>query len=156
VGFGMDVHPFGPHMGLRLGGIEIPEAPQLYGHSDGDVALHALCDALLGAAGLPDIGRAFPAGAPETRGIDSALLLASVLEQVAERGWRPSSVDVTVVGSRPRLGGQRLDAMANSIAHLLGIPLDRVAVKASTGNLSGDEGAGRVIRADVAATLIAR
>jgi 2-C-methyl-D-erythritol 4-phosphate cytidylyltransferase/2-C-methyl-D-erythritol 2,4-cyclodiphosphate synthase len=156
VGFGMDVHPFGPLMGLRLGGVEVPEAPRLHGHSDGDVALHALCDALLGAAGLPDIGRAFPAGVPETRGIDSTRLVASVLQQVAERGWRPSSVDVTIVGSRPRLGGRRLDAMAENIATLLGIPVDRVAVKASTGNLSGDEGAGRVIRADVAATLVPR
>ena len=79
VGLGTDVHPFGPQMGLRLGGVEIALAPRLHGHSDGDVVLHALCDALLGAAGLPDLGRAFPASDPATRGIDSAHLVASVV-----------------------------------------------------------------------------
>jgi 2-C-methyl-D-erythritol 2,4-cyclodiphosphate synthase len=143
-------------MGLRLGGIEIPDAPRLHGHSDGDVALHALCDALLGAAGLPDIGRQFPAGVAETRGIDSAQLLASVVERVGERGLRPWSADVTLIGSRPRLGGKRLDAMAASIGVLLDVPVERIGLKASTGNLSGDEGAGRVIRADASAVLVPR
>jgi 2-C-methyl-D-erythritol 4-phosphate cytidylyltransferase / 2-C-methyl-D-erythritol 2,4-cyclodiphosphate synthase len=156
VGLGTDVHPFGPDSGLRLGGLEIPLAPRLYGHSDGDVVLHALCDALLGAAGLPDLGRAFPASDPATRGIDSATLVTSVLAQVIEHGWRPQSVDVTILGARPKLGGRRLDAMAESIAHLLEIAPGQIAVKASTGNLSGDEGAGRVIRATVTATLTTR
>ena len=156
VGHGVDVHPFGPAMGLRLGGIEIADAPRLHGHSDGDVVLHALCDALLGAAGLPDLGRAFPASDPATRGIDSARLVASVLAQVAGRGWRPQSVDVTILGARPKLGGRRLDAMAGAIAGLLRIDRDQVAVKASTGNLSGDEGAGRVIRATASVTLGSR
>ena len=88
VGLGTDVHPFGPELGLRLGGIEIPDAPRLYGHSDGDVVLHALCDALLGAAGLPDLGRAFPASDATTRGVDSRKLLSAVVAQVAEAGWR--------------------------------------------------------------------
>lgn len=156
IGLGTDVHPFGPEPGLRLGGIEIALAPRLHGHSDGDVVLHALCDALLGACGLPDIGRAFPASDPATRGIDSTHLVASVVAQVAGRGWRPQSVDVTILGARPKLGGRRLDAMAESIARLLDVPSANVGVKASTGNLSGDEGAGRVIRATVTATLTTR
>ncbi len=156
IGNGVDVHPFGPALGLRLGGIEIADAPRLHGHSDGDVVLHALCDALLGAAGLPDLGRAFPASDPATRGIDSANLLTAVLGQVAKAGWRPQSVDVTILGARPKLGGRRLDAMADAIAGLLQIGRDQVGVKASTGNLSGDEGAGRVISASASASLVSR
>jgi 2-C-methyl-D-erythritol 4-phosphate cytidylyltransferase/2-C-methyl-D-erythritol 2,4-cyclodiphosphate synthase len=154
VGFGTDSHPFGPTIGLRLGGIDIPDAPRLLGHSDGDAALHAVCDALLGAAGLPDLGRAFPASDPETQGVDSARLLATVVEQLSGAGWRPASLDVTIVGSRPRLGGSRLDAMAAVIGELVGLPVSRVGVKASSGNLSGDEGAGRVISASAVATVV--
>ena len=155
-GLGEDSHPFGPAVGLRLGGIEVAGAPRLAGHSDGDVALHAVCDALLGAAGLPDLGRAFPAGDPGTRGIESSRLLHAVVAQVAAAGWRPMSVDVTVIGARPRLGGRRLDAMRDAIASLVGLPADRVAVKASTGNLSGDEGAGRGMRATAIVGVIHR
>ena len=155
-GMGEDSHPFGPALGLRLGGIEVTGAPRLAGHSDGDVALHAVCDALLGAAGLPDLGRGFPANDPATRGIESGRLLDAVVAQVAAVGWRPTSVDVTVIGARPRLGGRRLDAMRDAIASLVGLPADRVAVKASTGNLSGDEGAGRGMRATAIVGVIRR
>jgi 2-C-methyl-D-erythritol 4-phosphate cytidylyltransferase/2-C-methyl-D-erythritol 2,4-cyclodiphosphate synthase len=147
VGFGTDSHPFGPEMGLRLGGIELAEAPRLAGHSDGDVVLHAICDALLGAAGLPDLGRSFPANDPTTRGIAGADLVHEVMRRVAAAGRLPTSVDVTVLGARPRLGGKRLDAMREVIAGLLDMEPGSVAVKASSGNLSGDEGAGRVIAA---------
>ena len=97
--------PSVPLDGLRLAGIEIPEAPRLHGHSDGDVALHALCDALLGAAGMGDLGRLFPAGDPATRGIDSRPLVQAVLERIADAGCGAVSADVTIVGARPRLGG---------------------------------------------------
>ena len=138
-------------------GIEVAGAPRLAGHSDGDVALHAVCDALLGAAGLPDLGRAFPAGDPGTRGIESSRLLHAVVRPGCRRaGWRPMSVNVTVIGARPRLGGRRLDAMRDAIASLVGLPADRVAVKASTGNLSGDEGAGRGMRATAIVGVIHR
>jgi 2-C-methyl-D-erythritol 4-phosphate cytidylyltransferase/2-C-methyl-D-erythritol 2,4-cyclodiphosphate synthase len=144
-GWGSDSHPFGPGDGLRVGGIEIPEAPRLHGHSDGDVALHALCDALLGAARMGDLGRLFPAGDARTRGIDSRELVTEVVTRLASVGMRPVRADLAIRGARPRFGGARLDRMAASIAGLLGLEADGVAVVAATGNLSGDEGAGRVI-----------
>jgi 2-C-methyl-D-erythritol 4-phosphate cytidylyltransferase/2-C-methyl-D-erythritol 2,4-cyclodiphosphate synthase len=154
VGFGTDSHPFGPEMGLRLGGIEIADAPRLAGHSDGDVALHAICDALLGVAGLPDLGRTFPASDPATRGIAGADLVREAVRLAAASGWMPVSVDVTLLGARPRLGAKRLDAMRDAISSLLNLDEGAVAVKASTGNLSGDEGAGRVIAATAIVSVV--
>jgi 2-C-methyl-D-erythritol 4-phosphate cytidylyltransferase/2-C-methyl-D-erythritol 2,4-cyclodiphosphate synthase len=152
VGFGEDVHPFGPGRPLALGGIELPGAPRLHGHSDGDVVLHAVAGALLGAAGLGDLGRLFPADARTPRGVASAELLTDVARRLGEAGLAPARVDVTVVGARPRLG-DHLDAMAARIAELLGLAPDAVSVKASTGNLAGMEGAGRGISARVIATV---
>jgi 2-C-methyl-D-erythritol 2,4-cyclodiphosphate synthase len=152
VGFGHDSHPFGPGSGLRLGGIEIAGAPRLAGHSDGDVALHAVADALLGAAGQGDLGRLFPADARTPQGVASADLLRGVVARLSEAGLRPASVDVVVIGARPRLGA-RLDEMRAAIAGLLGLPATAVNVKASTGNLAGDEGAGRSISARAVATV---
>ncbi len=151
-GIGSDRHGFGPGGPLALGGIEIAGAPRLHGHSDGDVALHALADALLGAAGLGDLGRLFPADHRTPRGIASRDLLAEVVRQVGAAGFRPSSADLTIVGARPRLAG-RLEPMREAIAGLLGIDSSAVNVKASTGNLGGDEGAGRVISAEAIASL---
>src|SRR5207247_10378324 len=96
VGFGSDGHPFGPGTPLWLGGIEVPGAPRLHGHSDGDVAIHAVADALLGAAGLGDLGRLFPAGPETPRGIAGGVLLGEVLERVRRSGHEPRSVDVTI------------------------------------------------------------
>ena len=152
VGFGIDSHPFGPGTGLRLGGIELAGAPRLAGHSDGDVVLHAVADALLGAAGQGDLGRLFPADASTPRGIASAELLAEVRRRLAAAGLSPVSVDVTVVAARPRLGS-RLDEMRDAIASLLGLPAAAVNVKASTGNLDGSEGAGRSISALATASI---
>jgi 2-C-methyl-D-erythritol 4-phosphate cytidylyltransferase/2-C-methyl-D-erythritol 2,4-cyclodiphosphate synthase len=151
-GIGHDAHPFGPGTPLRLGGIEIPGAPALYGHSDGDVALHAVADALLGAAGLGDLGRMFPAGPATPRGIESRDLLAAVFHRLAEAGWRPTTVDLTIVGARPRLAAH-LDDMRRAIAALLGVSIEVVSVKASSGNLDGAEGAGRSISALALATI---
>jgi 2-C-methyl-D-erythritol 4-phosphate cytidylyltransferase/2-C-methyl-D-erythritol 2,4-cyclodiphosphate synthase len=151
-GSGFDSHPFGPGTPLALGGIEVPGGFRLHGHSDGDVALHAIADALLGAAGLGDLGRLFPAGPATPRGIASRELIAAVLTRVRAAGYRPSSVDVTIVGARPRLAGL-LEAMRDAIAELLELPAGSVNVKASTGNLSGMEGAGRGISAAAIATL---
>ena len=153
VGFGNDSHPFGPRLGLALGGIWIDEAPRLAGHSDGDVALHAIADGLLGAAAQGDLGRLFPAGAPETRDISSATLLEEVVRTVAAAGWHVSALDVTILGARPRLGSARLDAMRDRIAQLTGAPRGAVAVKASTGNLIGPEGSGRAISASAIVTV---
>jgi len=155
VGMGFDSHPFGPGEPLRLGGIEIAGAPRLHGHSDGDVALHAVADALLGAAALGDLGRLFPADRRTPRGIASRELLMAVVGRLAEAGWRPESVDCTITGSRPRLADQ-LEPMRDSIAGILGLPVEQVGVKASTGNLDGAEGAGRVLSAAAVATIVAR
>jgi 2-C-methyl-D-erythritol 4-phosphate cytidylyltransferase/2-C-methyl-D-erythritol 2,4-cyclodiphosphate synthase len=152
VGYGDDSHPFGPGEPLALGGIEVPGAPRLSGHSDGDVVLHAVADALLGAAGLNDLGRLFPADARTPRGIASAELLAEVVARVAAGGLRPTHVDVTIIGARPRLA-DRLDAIRERLAELLRLRVDQVNVKASTGNLDGMEGAGRGISARAVATL---
>ena len=148
VGFGYDTHPFGPDRPLALGGVAFPDAPRLFGHSDGDVVLHAVADALLGASGQGDLGRLFPADARTPKGVASRELLTAVVERVTGAGFVPRSIDVTIVGARPRLG-LRLDEIRGAIAGLVGIPEDAVAVKASTGNLSGPEGAGRAVSAHV-------
>ncbi len=152
IGYGDDRHPFGPGEPLALGGIAIDGAPRLHGHSDGDVALHAVADALLGAAGQGDLGRLFPAGPDTPQGIASSELIRDVVGRLASAGLRPARVDLTIVAARPRLGG-RLDAMRVAIAELLGVPVDRVNVKASSGNLAGGEGAGRGIAARAVATV---
>ncbi len=151
-GIGHDSHPFGPDVPLVLGGVEIAGAPALSGHSDGDVVLHAVADALLGAAGLGDLGRLFPADARTPRGIAGSTLIAEVRRQLDLTGWRPSTIDLTVVAARPRLSGY-LDPMRDRIAALLGMDPSAVNVKASTGNLDGADGAGRSISALAIATL---
>lgn len=153
-GIGHDSHPFGPDVPLMLGGVEIVGAPRLYGHSDGDVVLHAIADALLGAGALGDLGRLFPADARTPRGIASSELLRSVRVRLASAGWRPASVDVTVIAARPRLG-DHLEAMRAAIGNLLGLDVAAVNVKASSGNLDGADGAGRSISA-VAIAMVAR
>ena len=152
IGLGEDVHPFGPDASLRLGGIELAAAPRLQGHSDGDVVLHAVADAILGAAGLGDLGRLFPADDRTPRGIDSAELLSTVVSRARDAGFAPANVDVTIVAARPRLG-DRLDEMRDRIAQLIGVRPGDVNVKASTGNLSGAEGAGRAVAARAVVTL---
>jgi 2-C-methyl-D-erythritol 2,4-cyclodiphosphate synthase len=153
VGIGRDSHPFGPGDGLRLGGIDIDAAPRLHGHSDGDVALHAIAGALLEAAGLGDLGRLFPADSRTPRGVSSRGLLEAVIGLLATEGWRAASVGVSLTAARPRLGG-RLDDMRAAIAALVGLDLSLVSVEAGTGNLSGDEGAGRAISAMAIATIV--
>jgi 2-C-methyl-D-erythritol 4-phosphate cytidylyltransferase/2-C-methyl-D-erythritol 2,4-cyclodiphosphate synthase len=152
VGFGDDGHPFGPGAPLALGGLLIDGAPRLHGHSDGDVALHAVCEALLGAAGLGDLGRLFPAGPSTPAGIASTEMLSACLARVAASGYAPVAIDVTLIGARPRLAGY-LDAMAAAIAARVGLAADRVNVKASSGNLAGFEGAGRGISARAVAVV---
>ena len=152
VGIGQDLHPFGAGSPLILGGVTIAGAPRLDGHSDGDVVLHAIADAILGAAGLGDLGRLFPAGPETPRGVASSELLGSVVRKAADAGFLVESLDVTVVAARPRLGTS-LVAMAARIAGLLGVADAAVNVKASTGNLAGFEGAGRGISALALVTL---
>ena len=153
VGFGTDRHPFGPGEPLRLGGIEIDGMARLHGHSDGDVALHAIADALLGAAGLGDLGRQFPAGPETPAGLASSIMLGAVVDRVRAAGYRPASLDLTIVAGRPRLAG-RLEAMSRAIAGATGLDPEQVSVKASTGNLEGWEGAGRGISASAVAVIV--
>jgi len=152
VGLGEDTHPFGPGSPLALGGITIPGAPRLQGHSDGDVVLHAVANALLGAAGLGDLGRLFPADARTPAGIASHELITEVVHRVHVAEMTPVRVDVTIVGSRPRLA-EYLDAIRDRVAELTWMTPDDVSIKASTGNLSGMEGAGRGMAAHAVATV---
>jgi len=143
---------FGMLVPEEYGGIAIDAAPRLHGHSDGDVALHAVCDALLGAAGLGDLGRIFPPGPATPAGIASRELVAECVRRVRAAGFAPLSVDLTIIGARPRLAA-RLPEMRDAIAGLLALSTDRVNVKASTGNLAGWEGAGRGISARAVAVV---
>ena len=154
VGTGYDLHRFrDPAEGtLRLGGVEVPGAPSLEGHSDGDALIHAIMDALLGAAGEGDIGRHFPPGDPTTRGIDSRELLKRVHRLVAARGFTIQNIDTTVIAERPRLAGHIL-AMRDSIAVVLGLAPGQVNVKATTNERAGEIGAGLAIAAMAVALL---
>jgi len=153
VGFGSDSHPFGPVTGLALGGLVIEGAPGLRGHSDGDVLLHAIADAILGAAGLGDLGRIFPAGPETPVGVASHHLLGEVVHGARSHGFAIATVDCTIVAARPSLAS-RLPAMGKRIAELLGVDPSAVNVKASTGNLAGMEGAGRGISASAVVVLV--
>ena len=153
-GFATDQHAFGPGNGLWLCGVEIAAAPRLFGHSDGDAALHAVAGALLGAAALGDLGTIYPADERTRRGIESGELLRGVVDRLVAAGWRPVAIDVTIRAGRPSIG-RYLPAMRSALAGLLGLGVDGVSVKASTGNLAGDAGAGRAIEA-VAVASIAR
>lgn len=128
VGLGYDVHPFADGRRLVLGGVEIPHARGLSGHSDADAVCHAVADALLGALGLGDLGTRFPASNPAWRDADSADLLRRVLDLVAARGGRPVNVDIVVVADEPVLA-PRVGAMRARLAELLGLEVDAVGVK---------------------------
>lgn len=130
-GLGIDVHRFKPGRKLRLCGVDIPSPVGLLGHSDADVALHALCDALLGAAGLRDIGYYFPDTDPELEGIDSRRILERVVALLADAGWQATNVDITICAQAPKLM-PHIDAMRQSIAEIVGTDVDAVAVKATT------------------------
>ena len=132
VGFGWDIHRLVPGRPLVLCGVTVPSELGLLGHSDADVALHAICDALLGAAGLPDIGEHFPDTDPRWRGADSADLLRRVVEELRVRGLKAAQVDVSILAERPKLLPFK-DAMRARLRELLDLPADRVAVKARTG-----------------------
>lgn len=154
VGIGYDIHRFRAADGdcLRLGGVEIEDAPRLEGHSDGDALIHAVIDALLGAAGEGDIGRHFPPGQEETAGIDSRELLKRVQRLIVARGFRIQNVDATVIAERPRLA-PHIDRMRESIALTLGLGTSAVNVKATTHERFGSLGTGEAIAAMAVALL---
>lgn len=131
IGTGYDVHRLGAGRKMIIGGVEIPFETGLVGHSDADVLVHAVMDALLGAAALGDIGLHFPDTDPAYEGADSLALLREVGRLLAEHGFRPVNVDSTVIAERPRMR-PHIDAMRKNIASALGIPADCVSVKATT------------------------
>jgi 2-C-methyl-D-erythritol 2,4-cyclodiphosphate synthase len=131
VGFGYDVHPFVSGRPLILGGIKIPYLFGLKGHSDADVLIHAICDALLGAVAEGDIGRHFPDTDPQYRDIKSTILLKRVLTKVREKGFRPVNIDSTIVAQKPKLS-EIIPRMVKEIADVLEIETGRVNVKATT------------------------
>lgn len=130
VGLGFDVHPQTSDRTLRLGAIVFPGEPGLVGHSDGDAVCHALADALLGAAGLGDVGERFPETDPAIEGIAGSDLLGRTVALVAEAGFAPRSCDVTVICDKPPIAPRR-DEMRAALAGALGLPVDRVSVKAT-------------------------
>ncbi|MCD7749796.1 MAG: 2-C-methyl-D-erythritol 2,4-cyclodiphosphate synthase [Oscillospiraceae bacterium] len=141
IGHGYDAHRLAEGRKLILGGVEIPFEKGLEGHSDADVLLHALADAILGAAAMGDIGHLFPDSDPATEGIDSRVILRAAAEKAAVAGYHVDNCDVTVIAQRPKLAPY-LDAMRRNIADDLGIDLTAVSVKATTEEYMGFTGSG--------------
>jgi 2-C-methyl-D-erythritol 2,4-cyclodiphosphate synthase len=131
VGSGIDVHAFGPGDHVMLGGVRVPHGQGVRAHSDGDVLLHALCDALLGAAGLGDIGQHFPDSDPQWRGAASGQFVRHAVALLAKRGWQVVNADLTLLAEAPRVAGHR-DTIRQSVASLLGLPAEAVNLKATT------------------------
>lgn len=148
VGIGHDTHRLAPGRPLFLGGVAIPHARGLDGHSDADVVLHAITDALLGAAGLGDIGDAYPDTDPAYRGADSSLFLRETLARLSQKGWRPVNLDIIIFAEEPKLGPVKAE-IRRHLAHLLGLEVDAVNVKAKTG-----EGVGTIGRAEAIACQV--
>ena len=152
VGEGWDVHALVPGRKLIIGGVEIPHTLGLLGHSDADVLLHAITDALLGAAALGDIGRHFPDTDPQFKGAKSDVLLAKAARRVRAAGYEIGNVDSTVIAQAPRLA-PHIAAMCESIAKALGVSVEQVNVKAKTAERMGPVGQGLAMEARAAAML---
>ena len=152
IGNGMDVHRLVPGRPLIICGVEIPYELGLLGHSDADVALHALSDAILGAAALHDIGYHFPDTDPEYAGADSRKLLRRVVEIIAEKGYSIGNVDVTIIAQRPKML-PHIELMRERVAADLGIDVDDVSIKATTSEKLGFTGRGEGIAAQATAVI---
>lgn len=152
VGIGVDAHAFSEDARLVLGGVELPGEAGLAGHSDGDVIAHALVDALLGAAGLGDIGAFFPSGDPQWEGVSSLLLLERAYEAVREAGFELVNADCVLVGERPRIADRRRE-MEERLAAALGVEPGRLSVRATTTDGLGFTGRGEGLAAHAVALL---
>lgn len=141
IGQGYDVHALREGLPMWLGGVRIESGTGFVAHSDGDVAIHALCDALLGALALGDIGKHFPDSSDAYKGIDSKILLAKVIGMIADRGWSVGNVDITIALQSPKLAPY-IDSMRSSLADIMKVPADRVSVKATTTERLGFVGRG--------------
>lgn len=153
IGQGYDVHALAEGLRLVLCGVEIEHTKGCVAHSDGDVAIHALCDALLGALALGDIGKLFPDTDPKYKGIDSTKLLQIVLNLVRDKGYNISNLDITIAMQRPKLRPY-IDQMRECLAGVLEIGVDRVSVKATTTERLGFEGREEGVSATAVALLI--
>ena len=153
IGNGYDVHALAEGLPLWLGGVKIDSPTGCIAHSDGDVALHALCDALLGALALGDIGKHFPDTSGEFKGIDSKLLLKRTMDLVRSEGWSVSNVDITIAMQRPKLAPSII-SMRECIADVMGIGADRVSVKATTTEKLGFVGRGEGCEVYAVALLV--
>ncbi|NVK64198.1 MAG: 2-C-methyl-D-erythritol 2,4-cyclodiphosphate synthase [Flavobacteriales bacterium] len=154
IGYGIDVHRLEKGIPLFLGGIQIESELGAVGHSDADVLLHAICDSLLGAANLRDIGYHFSDTDPQFKGIDSKILLKRVMELVSEKGYSVVNIDSTVIMERPKLN-PHIPAMQKVIADILGVDLDAVSIKASTHEKVDSFGESRAVKAYAACLLSA-
>lgn len=152
IGEGWDVHALVPGRQLILGGVEIPHTTGLLGHSDADVLLHAITDAVLGAAGLGDIGRHFPDTDLQFKGADSSVLLQEAMRRVRAKGWELVNVDSTIVAQAPKLA-PHMGAIQAGVARALGVALDQVNVKAKTAEKLGPVGMGQSMEARAVALL---
>ena len=141
IGQGYDVHAIAEGLTMHLGGVVVSDQVGFVAHSDGDVAIHALCDALLGALALGDIGKHFPDNSDRWKGIDSRILLRQVVGMLAERGWKPGNVDITIALQAPKIGSY-VPAMSEVLAADMGIDPDKVSVKATTTERLGFVGRG--------------
>ena len=139
IGHGYDVHALGDGLRLILGGVEIPHTKGCIAHSDGDVLIHAICDAILGALALGDIGKHFPDSSAEFKGIDSRKLLVRVVELIAAEGYRVGNIDSTIAMQQPKLRPY-IDSMRSQIAQCVGLDVADVSVKATTTEHLGFEG----------------
>ena len=131
IGNGYDVHALAPGLPMWLGGVRIPSQNGFVAHSDGDVAIHALCDAILGALALGDIGHLFPDNDDRWKGVDSKILLGKVMELARERGWEMGNADITIALQRPKLA-PHIHSMRETLAHVMGTEVEAVSVKATT------------------------
>ena len=154
IGQGYDVHAFGEGDHIMLAGVRVAHSRGVLAHSDGDVALHALCDAMLGALALGDIGVHFPPSDDRWKGADSSRFVSHCNELLRERGWQVGNVDITVICERPKVGPHAL-AMREKVAQLLEIGLDRVSIKATTSEKLGFTGREEGIAAQAVALLVA-
>ncbi|HNV79485.1 MAG TPA: 2-C-methyl-D-erythritol 2,4-cyclodiphosphate synthase [Thermomonas sp.] len=153
IGQGFDVHAFGDGDHVMLGGVRVPHARGVLAHSDGDVVLHALCDAILGALALGDIGKHFPPSDARWKGADSRAFVRHCDALIREHGWKVGNCDLTVVCERPKVGPHAM-AMRETIAADLGIDIDRVSVKATTTETLGFTGRGEGIAAQAVCLLV--
>ena len=153
IGSGFDVHAFGEGDHVMLGGVRVPHGRGVVAHSDGDVVIHALCDAMLGALALGDIGRHFPPTDPQWRAADSRSFLRRCNEMLRERGWALGNADITVICERPKVGPHAA-AMRALLADDLGVDVDAVSVKATTTETLGFTGRGEGIAAQAVCLLV--